>query len=174
VEVTIQELGSIGELLAALATLGTLVYLARQVRQNTVSVQSANFGTWIDAINDANAALIKIADFAEDAFAATRPLTPSESFKFGAYCAQVLNAGEAVFLFHRDGTIDTPYFEAKVQSVLGAIGTPGGRECWESFGRQSVDSRFSAYLDAELARDPIPSWAASPRIATHDDAADSA
>ena len=31
----IQDLGSIGELIAALATLATLVYLATQIRQNT-------------------------------------------------------------------------------------------------------------------------------------------
>lgn len=32
---TVQELGSIGELIAAVATLATLIYLAIQIRQNT-------------------------------------------------------------------------------------------------------------------------------------------
>ena len=32
---TIQDLGSIGELIAAVATLATLVYLAVQIRQNS-------------------------------------------------------------------------------------------------------------------------------------------
>jgi len=34
-EITIQDLGSIGELIAAIATIATLAYLAIQIRQNT-------------------------------------------------------------------------------------------------------------------------------------------
>ena len=40
---SIQDWGSIGELLAALATLATLIYLAAQVRQNTRALKSATF-----------------------------------------------------------------------------------------------------------------------------------
>ena len=38
---TIQDLGSIGELIAAIATILTLVYLAAQIRQNTKTVRSS-------------------------------------------------------------------------------------------------------------------------------------
>ncbi len=40
---TIQDLGSIGELVAAIATLATLGYLAVQIRQNTRSMRAAAF-----------------------------------------------------------------------------------------------------------------------------------
>ena len=40
---SIQDLGSIGELIAALATLAALIYLAVQVRQNTRAIKSATF-----------------------------------------------------------------------------------------------------------------------------------
>ena len=52
-----------------MATLATLIYLARQIRQNTSSVRSANFGIWIEAINRENDTLVEIADFAGDALA---------------------------------------------------------------------------------------------------------
>jgi hypothetical protein len=38
--VTIQDLGSIGELLAAVATIATLAYLARQIRGSNLVAQS--------------------------------------------------------------------------------------------------------------------------------------
>src|SRR5262245_46033058 len=41
--VTIQDLGSIGELVAAAATVATLAYLAIQVRQNTRALRSSTF-----------------------------------------------------------------------------------------------------------------------------------
>ena len=39
---TLQDLGNVGEFLAAIATLGTLVYLALQIRQNTRESQAAS------------------------------------------------------------------------------------------------------------------------------------
>ncbi len=39
---TIQDLGSIGELLAAIATIATLAYLAVQLRHNTASVRASS------------------------------------------------------------------------------------------------------------------------------------
>ena len=40
---TIQDLGSIGELIAAIATVATLVYLAVQLKQNTRALRSQTF-----------------------------------------------------------------------------------------------------------------------------------
>ena len=40
---TIQDLGGIGELIAAVATIATLAYLAIQVRQNTRALRSSTF-----------------------------------------------------------------------------------------------------------------------------------
>ena len=147
---TIQELGSLGELLAAIATLATLVYLARQIRQNTSFARSANFGTWIEAINRANDTLIEISDFARDALAKSRPLSESETIRFFAYCGQVLNAGEAFFLFHQDGTVDDQYFLSKMAAVRALLATPGGRELWESTFNEALDPRFVAYVTEEI------------------------
>ena len=38
---TIQDLGSIGEVVGAIATVATLIYLAIQIRSHTYAVQSA-------------------------------------------------------------------------------------------------------------------------------------
>jgi hypothetical protein len=49
-EVTIQDVGSIGELIAAIATVATLAYLAFQIRSNTIAMKAeARRGARIDA-----------------------------------------------------------------------------------------------------------------------------
>ena len=40
---TVQDLGSLGELIAAVATVTTLVYLAIQLKQNTRELRSQTF-----------------------------------------------------------------------------------------------------------------------------------
>lgn len=47
---TIQDLGSIGGLITAIATIATLFYLAMQVRQNARSVRASSFHSGVDGI----------------------------------------------------------------------------------------------------------------------------
>ena len=48
---SIQDLGSIGEFVAALATLATLVYLAIQIRQNTKQVEEGTRAAKASAVS---------------------------------------------------------------------------------------------------------------------------
>ncbi len=50
---TLQDLGSIGEFVAAVATLATLIYLALQIRQNSESVKSAAAQSVLASLNEA-------------------------------------------------------------------------------------------------------------------------
>ena len=50
---TLQDLGSIGSFLAAIATLITLIYLAIQIRQNSESVKSAAAQSVLESLNEA-------------------------------------------------------------------------------------------------------------------------
>jgi hypothetical protein len=49
--VTLQDLGSIGEFLGAIATVATLAYLAVQIRQNTRSVRAATSASVADSLS---------------------------------------------------------------------------------------------------------------------------
>ena len=56
---TIQDLGSLGELVAAIATVATLIYLALQIRQNTRATQAGSFHAIYDSMNYVNIAVIQ-------------------------------------------------------------------------------------------------------------------
>jgi len=63
--VSIQDLGSIGELLAAIATLATLIYLARQIRQSTDVLEQAARRAVVEDASHWRQNLIQHADVAE-------------------------------------------------------------------------------------------------------------
>ena len=48
---TIQQLGSIGEFVAAIATLATLIYLALQIRRNTAVARATGTSEHTAALN---------------------------------------------------------------------------------------------------------------------------
>lgn len=53
---SLEQLGSLGEFVAAIATLATLVYLAYQIKQNTVSIRAQSRFHALDTLNaDMNA-----------------------------------------------------------------------------------------------------------------------
>jgi len=145
---TIQDLGSLSELVAAAATLATLVYLARQIRQNTSSARSVNFATYAQSINQANDALRGISDFVNEALSDSRPLTPRETALFQTWCSQVCNAAEVVFLFRAEGSVDEAYFEAKMNPVRFILATKGGKTFWaQNQLMGGFDPRFVEYVD---------------------------
>jgi len=51
---TIQEFGSIGELLAAMGTIATLAYLGIHIRRSTVATRAASFHAITDTMNQVN------------------------------------------------------------------------------------------------------------------------
>jgi len=54
---TIQDWGAIGEILGAIATVATLIYLATQLRQNTRALQATSMDSTTQAANDIRASL---------------------------------------------------------------------------------------------------------------------
>ena len=61
---TIQDLGSAGELIAAIATVATLIYLARQIRQSTSTVATSTYESVFTGYNDLNLAVASDPDLA--------------------------------------------------------------------------------------------------------------
>jgi len=56
---TIEQLGSIGEVVGAFATVATLLFLAVQIRQNTKMVRSAAIGSHAQSLMNASALLVE-------------------------------------------------------------------------------------------------------------------
>ncbi len=51
-------IGAIGEILGAIAVLGTLIYLAAQIRQNTAAVTTATYESMVSGITDINLVVV--------------------------------------------------------------------------------------------------------------------
>jgi hypothetical protein len=144
---SLQDLGSIGELLAAIATIATLVYLAREIHQNTKSVQSTNLGTWMNAIHGINTVHLEISDFVDDALYARRKLEPNEYWRWHIHQAQLFYAFEAAFLFHLNGTVDDEFFNSRMRSAETGLSFPGSRQWWGDWAHTLYDQRFIEFVE---------------------------
>ena len=89
-----QDLGAIGELLAAIATFATLVYLAAQIRQNNRNLQESTSASVNQGWASVNTRLSSDAEFAEIFIRGRddlQALDPVELERFRAFVQDILN-----------------------------------------------------------------------------------
>src|SRR5262249_49942962 len=105
---TIQDLGNIGQLVAALATVATLVYLAIQIRSTTKPVRSAAaqsvheaFATWYRMIA-ADASLAKVAAGGLRDYSS---LSEVDRSRFIATYMAFLSCSQDAFIKWREGSL---------------------------------------------------------------------
>jgi len=154
--VTIQDLGSLGELVAAIATVVTLAYLAVQIRANTNAIRSESRGR-ISAQTQSYSAVI--GGNRETASLFTRGLVDLDSLEvdeqtqFAFLFSMLVNQANDSHHEYRLGITDRETFMANGVSVLRLLRAPGGREYWR---RHSSDFSppFQEFIGSELKEGP--------------------
>ena len=147
---TIQDLGSIGELIAAIATIATLGYLAVQIRQNTLSNRDASTRSTHDMILRVNT--IPIADPALTDLLIRggkdrAGLDPVESSRFHAHWMNSFFMYQDVFFLARRSRVE-PYLWTGVEShMFQYLEAPGLSSWWEQNERRFADE-FRDYVNA--------------------------
>jgi hypothetical protein len=150
--VSIQDLGSIGELVAALATLATLIYLAVQVRQNTRAIKSATFqnitaemGRNVEPISaNADLAAILVKGVHNPG-----SLTAEERLRLSSVFVASFRRMESVYVQNKLGSIDDELQAGFELSMATLLATPFGIEWWQG-AKITFYEPFVAHLDKRI------------------------
>jgi hypothetical protein len=133
--VTIQDLGSIGELIAAVATIATLAFLATQIRQSNKAARTTaelelpqKFAEWHARIS-AQPELARIWDAAAEDF---ESLGPDEIRRFRWIVAELFLVFEAQYYAYRGGLLSKASWLIKRNTILALLENPILGEQWTS------------------------------------------
>ena len=153
---TLQDLGNIGEFVAAIAVLLSLLYLAIQIRQNTKSVRTSTYQAVLDSSHQVNKLFTD--PHLERIYRLGRKdlsqLDDSELAQFKALVGTLVGFHEALFLQHQQGAIDDDFFVNRFNSFHYIISQPGVRAVWEERGRNYFAPSFVKRVDELLAAPP--------------------
>ena len=153
---TIQELGSAGEFVAAIATLATLVYLAVQVRQNTKALRATTF----QQVSEAMAQNVShLSDNGELAAIAVKvgsgeELEPVERVRYQGLMLMSMRRLESVWLHHRLGSIDSDQIKGFELSLISLINVPVALQWWGN-AKATFHEEFAEYVDQRLEGDDL-------------------
>ena len=142
-EVT-QILGSLGEFCGAIAVVVTLVYLARQVRQNTASVQAAAYQTWLGSNMQLNLATMnqRFSESAAKGIYDSKQLDSDSFFMFALWNHSAFQLLQATDYMYRLGAIDHDLWESEMSRAAIHLGLPGVRQWWDAGGRTQLAPAF--------------------------------
>ena len=130
---TIQELGSIGEFVAAIATIATLAYLALQIRQNTKTVRATNYESVLNGLRDFHALIAQDAELADIYIRGSADLTslkPPELVRFTMVLYNVFTNHSVALHLHEQGMIEHRLLRDFEDGLLSMLTRPGVLAWW--------------------------------------------
>ena len=157
---SLQDLGALGELLAAIATFATLVYLAMQIRHNTRMVKAQirdSIATKQMNLSGIPATDSELAELLARTFPdpqAENPFgfTPGEQFRVMSMHLLIFREWENSHYQYEEGLFDDSEFQARLETWKGTMAVSAFRASWMRV-RETFSSEFREEIDrlAEVA-----------------------
>ena len=150
-KLTIENLGSLGEFVAAIATIATLAYLALQIRQNTGAMRATSHQAATDSFNTVNMTLSRdptLARIFRVGTASLKDLTEDERTQFSFLLLAYFRVWETLFYQSRVGTAEEELFSSELEYCLTLSGV---REWWE-LTPYLLSSQFRSYVEEDLSK----------------------
>jgi hypothetical protein len=169
---SVQDLGAIGELLAAIATLATLVYLARQIRQNTKAIK----GSTLNAITQHKQFEIRwsseIGAVYRKSIESPESLDETEEFVMTDWLLSSFVARENEYYQYCQGLLDEDNWRSSEKAIRMILGTEFALNWWKEFSSISFGDSFIDYVNKNLLdnRTDYRSVLAKIRLGAPDDA----
>ena len=147
---TLDNLGSIGEFVGAIAVLASLIYLALQVRQATKWQRHAAFEAmagraadwWANISRDPEVARIYL-----DGCTDLGSLEREDRVRFHALLIQLFVGCEMMVRMSEDRLLDAQIRDTVEGFLRSLLGTPGVRAWWHEQGSEVVSADFRARVD---------------------------
>ncbi len=149
---TIQDLGSLGELIAAIATIATLVYLALQIRGNAASVRAEARRAFDTDLNEAIRQIggnPEVAQLFLRGLGRPDELDSEQSFRFQLFMSHFFSQQDTAWKEVRLGTMSERELSESVDRSRPFLESPGGRAWWQAHSR-IFSMEFRQYFESTV------------------------
>ena len=151
---TLNDLGSIANLLSAIAVLATLVYLAVQVEQSNRLARSQSRQRMIEQTQQELYQWIDNPDLRE-AFLSSKVPSPETQSKMHFFLLSAMRQREWEWFQYKDGIINKDVYVAYHGVIALHLGIPRTRKWWKTVGRMGFNPTFVDEVDAFLEGQPL-------------------
>ncbi len=151
---TISDIGSIGNVLAAIAVFVTLIYLSRQVKQANMLAKSQVRQRMVEQTQEEIYQWMNNPDLPES-FITTAKLSAATQAKLHFFLLAAMRQREWEWYQYKDGVIDQSVYQAYHEVIGLHLGIERTRNWWRTVGRIGFNKEFAAEVDAYLVNRPL-------------------
>ena len=151
---TLENIYFIGQTIAALAIVVSLIYVGAQVRQNTSATQTASAQAYVTANNEIVGlinASPKLADVLHQGANGLSALKGGDQIRFVAFHDLVFISFQSFHLQWKRGTLDEALWVTYKQAFIDALQQKGQQEWWK-MRRHWFNSEFQDYVEQALVQ----------------------
>ena len=152
---TLEEFNFIAEIVASIAVIASLIYVGREVGQNTkathagaAQANASGVNEYVGLINESD----KLADILHQASRGMSVLKGGDLIRFMAFHDQVFLSFQSYYLQWKDGTLDERLWLTQKQAALDLLSQVGQQEWWAE-RRHWFFPEFQDYLEELAATD---------------------
>ncbi len=148
------DFGNVSELVAAIATIATLAYVAIQIRQNTRALKSASFHGVTDSFNQINNTIAHDESLARIYRLGSQDLgqlTDDERVRFSFLFLSAFRVHETLYYQRRNRIGEVQLWEAEKATMVALLSGPGTRAWW-----QANPLSFTPIFREFVAREILP------------------
>ncbi len=148
-----EALGAIGEVVGAVAVVATLIYLAAQIRLNTMTNRNAALQTLSTQNADWLSLITQDAEVAQIFRIGQRELDSLEgpdAVRYGMLMTQFCRVFDAQYHQFETSALPQDLWDASVRSIQFVMSRPGARDWWNRFGYQ-FSELFQALMNDLLS-----------------------
>ena len=149
-EITLTDLGNLGEFVGAIAVVASLIYVGIQLRQNTAAIRITTAQAFTDTWNGYISTLNLAPDLGDVFFRGlkgTSQLKEGEVVQFYAFLSQAFTTYQSFFIQRKKGVVDEGYWTSYVQAIIDLMSSKGVREYWE-FRHHWYTEEFQDYVNS--------------------------
>jgi hypothetical protein len=147
---SLEDLGNIGEFVAAVGVIISLIYLAVQIRQNTRSLRAGAFQQYRQQSAELSRLLAEpdMASVYRTGLDSPDQLTEEERTRFEAMMVFAFNSNENFFLLRKMGLLDDTLWAGGRTAYLRWLLRHDGAEKWWMRNREMMSPAFREYVEA--------------------------
>ncbi len=146
---TLEDLGNIGEFVAAIAVVISLIYLAVQIRQNTRSVRASSYHAVVTNLSNISANIghnAPVADLFVRGQTDLQALSPTEQRQFAFLVVSVFRNLEDIFYQFNQNMVDEVVWAGWKHRITRYFWQPGVQAWWPTW-RDDCHPDFKEFLE---------------------------
>jgi len=149
-----EAIGAVGEIVGALGVIGTLVYLAVQIGQNTKAVRTASHHGVTDSFNHLNTKVAedeRLARLFRVGLEDFESLTPDEQVSAGHLFLSYTRIFEVLYFQREAGTVEEKLFAAEERTLKHMMNQKGILTWWRG-NPTSFTQEFRDYIETFITK----------------------